>query len=363
MTFDNPINFVDVEPTLENYWRAIILFGKNTASYKFALAKSLIDVSLERKSDLIALDDLALPYALHLTEHLKHSPKQSTTKTSQFIQACQDYNEGKIDEDRLVQITKKEGFKYVLDAFHVVNTKAIQERFYDVVNEEFFIDERKFNKGIRLTDNLFKLFYVYDNSAKDLNQETESRWNLVEKAWELNINKNLITVEFDQETKQLFAHDTKHRRTNITTSRGALNGYQKSRCFYCFKEISISSADELLADVDHFFPHLLKPEVANAGCCRPVNVDGVWNLVLSCSECNRGESGKFAQVPSIELLNRLHTRNEYLIGSHHPLRETLIMQTGSNERDRKYFLDKSYRFSKERLIHSWQPKAQGISTF
>lgn len=363
MTFDNPINFVDVEPTLENYWRAIILFGKNTASYKFALAKSLIDVSLERKSDLIALDDLALPYALHLTEHLKHSPKQSTAKTSQFIQACQDYNEGKIDEDRLVQITKKEGFKYVLDAFHVVNTKAIQERFYDVVNEEFFIDERKFNKGIRLTDNLFKLFYVYDNSAKDLNQETESCWNLVEKAWELNINKNLITVEFDQETKQLFAHDTKHRRTNITTSRGALNGYQKSRCFYCFKEISISSADELLADVDHFFPHLLKPEVANAGCCRPVNVDGVWNLVLSCSECNRGESGKFAQVPSIELLNRLHTRNEYLIGSHHPLRETLIMQTGSNERDRKYFLDKSYRFSKEHLIHSWQPKAQGISTF
>ena len=357
------MNFVDVEPTLENYWRAIILFGKNTASYKFALAKSLIDVSLERKSDLITLDDLALPYALHLAEHLKHSPKQSTAKTSQFIQACQDFNKGKIDEDRLIQITKKEGFKYVLEAFHVVNTKAVTERFYDVVNEEFFIDERKFNKGIRLTDNLFKLFYVYDNSAKDLNQETESRWNLVEKAWELNINKNLIAVEFDQETKQLFTQDSKYRRTNITTSRGALNGYQKSRCFYCFKEISISSADDLLADVDHFFPHLLKPDVANAGCCRPVNVDGVWNLVLSCAECNRGESGKFAQVPTIELLERLHTRNEYLIGSHHPLRETLIMQTGNNERDRKYFLDKSYRFSKERLIHNWQPKPQGLSIF
>lgn len=39
----------------------------------------------------------------------------------------------------LVQITKKEGFKYVLDAFHVVNTKAIQERFYDVVNEDFLL--------------------------------------------------------------------------------------------------------------------------------------------------------------------------------------------------------------------------------
>ena len=279
------MNFVDIEPTLENYWRAIILFGKNTASYKFALAKTLIDVSLERQSDLITLDDLALPYALHLAEHLKHSPKQSTAKTSKFIQACQDYNNGLISQTQVVDITKKEGFKYVLDAFHVVNTKAVNERFYDVINEEFFIDERRFNKGIRLTDNLFKLFYVFDKSAQDLNQETESRWNLVEKAWELNLNKNLIAVEFDQSTKQLFTHDTKHRRTDITSSRGALNGYQKSRCFYCFKEISISSQDELLADVDHFFPRTLKPEVAIAGCCRPVNVDGVWNLVLSCPEC------------------------------------------------------------------------------
>lgn len=64
------MSFVEVEPTLENYWRAIILFGKNTASYKFALAKSLIDVSLERQSDLITLEDLALPYAMHLCEHL-----------------------------------------------------------------------------------------------------------------------------------------------------------------------------------------------------------------------------------------------------------------------------------------------------
>ena len=357
------MKFLDVEPSLHNYWRAIILFGKNTASYKFALAKSLIDISIDRKSDLVTLDDLALPYALHLAEHLKHSPKQTTAKFGKFLKACQDFNNGLIDENKLRDITTKEGFKCVIDAFHVVNTKAIQERFYDVVNEEFFIDERKYNKGIRLTDNLFKLFYEFNNSAQDLNAETESRWNLVEKAWELNVNRNLVAVEFDQETKQLFTKDNTHRRTTITSSRGALNGYQKSRCFYCFREISISSQDELLADVDHFFPHLLKPMVSIAGCCRPVNVDGIWNLVLSCSNCNRGEKGKFAQVPDAKLVQRLHTRNEYLISSHHPLRETLIMQTGNTERDRAYFLAKSYRFSKEHLIHTWQPKAQGMSAF
>ncbi|WP_201583320.1 HNH endonuclease family protein [Psychrobacter jeotgali] len=357
------MNFIDVEPTLENYWRAIILFGKNTASYKFALAKSLIDISLERDSDLISLEDLALPNALHLCEHLKHSPKQITVKSSTFLEACLNFNNGLISKTDLIDITRKKGFRNVLDAFHVVNTKAVNERFFDVIDEHFFIDERKHNKGIRLTDNLFKLFYVFDNSADNLNQETEARWNLVEKAWALNMNKNLLSVEYDDATKQLFTKDASYRRTDITSSRGALNGYQKSRCFYCFTPISIASHDTMLADVDHFFPHTLKPQVANAGCCRPVNVDGVWNLVLSCTDCNRGEHGKFAQVPALQLLQRLHTRNEYLINSHHPLRETLIMQTGKNERARQYFLQKSFNFSKERLIHNWQPTPKASPLF
>ena len=30
------------DPSLESQWRAIILFGKNSATYKFAFAKSLL---------------------------------------------------------------------------------------------------------------------------------------------------------------------------------------------------------------------------------------------------------------------------------------------------------------------------------
>ena len=41
-------NFTDVHPTLDNYWRAIILFGQNTACYKFALAKSLLEFASEK---------------------------------------------------------------------------------------------------------------------------------------------------------------------------------------------------------------------------------------------------------------------------------------------------------------------------
>jgi len=32
------------DPSLESQWRAIILFGKNSATYKFAFAKAIIEV-------------------------------------------------------------------------------------------------------------------------------------------------------------------------------------------------------------------------------------------------------------------------------------------------------------------------------
>ena len=36
--------FYEIEPSFENYWRSVILFGRNVASYKFALAKSLYNL-------------------------------------------------------------------------------------------------------------------------------------------------------------------------------------------------------------------------------------------------------------------------------------------------------------------------------
>ena len=54
--------FTDTSPDLETYWRSIILFGRNVASYKFALAKSLIEIG-GREHELIKLEDLAEPFS------------------------------------------------------------------------------------------------------------------------------------------------------------------------------------------------------------------------------------------------------------------------------------------------------------
>lgn len=337
------MEFYQVDPSLENYWRSIILFGRNVASYKFALAKSLYELS-NSSDDLITLEMLAEPYSRHLCEHLTHSPKQITSRSSSFIEACQQFNTDKISKDELLGTTRKLGFNNVIDAFHVVNSEEIVQRF--------FIDERKTHKGIRLTENFFKL--VEGSQFDSFNNETEARWRLVEEAWRMGMSRNLISVEYDDEFKTLITNG-KNRRVTITSCRDSLNGYQKGHCFYCHAPISIDANSPNLADVDHFIPWTLNEFIPN--------INGVWNLVLACKECNRGEGGKFAKVPSHELLKRLHKRNEYFINSHLPLRETLIQQTGSNPQQRASFLQDQYRIAKQLAIHEWQPEIRGVITF
>jgi len=336
----NGMEFYEAEPTLENYWRSVILFGRNVASYKFALAKALIDLS-SSKNDLITLDDLAVPFAKHICDHLQKTDKQTTSSSSRFLDECRKFNKGHISETSLITATVKLGFNNVIEAFHNVNQEELPTRF--------FIDERRSHKGIRITNNFLELFPGHDEVS--LYAETEARWRLVETAWSFNMSRNLITVHHDEDQQLLFTQNS-NRRTNITSCRDALNGYQKGRCFYSFKHISILSGDPNCTDVDHFFPHILKDEGGFQ------NIDGIWNLVLSSQECNRGVGGKFAKLPSLPLLSRLHKRNEYLITSHHPLRETLIQQTGKDEQARRQFLQDVYNRAKAILIHTWEPEAE-----
>jgi hypothetical protein len=65
----------------------------------------------------------------------------------------------------------------------------------------------------------------------------------------------------------------------------------------------------------------------------------VWNLVLACQGCNRGTDGKLGKLAHIRFLEKVHTRNEHYISSHHPLRETIIRQSGSSTPKRAKFLD------------------------
>jgi hypothetical protein len=324
-------SFADVHPSLDNYWRAIILFGRNVASYKFALGKTLLETAQQGKP-FVPLAELARPFAWHIAEHLKLADKQATSPSSQFLASCRKLNRGEMSEEELADVTVRLGFNNVIDAFHLVGNTELGVRF--------FADERASpGKGIRLTDEVFRLTELYQH--RNLPFEVEARWRLVETAWELKVPTSALVVTYDGETECLMADSRLVRRKAVARCRDALNGYQKGRCFYCFRDISLVEGADNLADVDHLFPHVLKARLP--GSRLAALIDGVWNLVLACPKCNRGEDGKFDRPPHLDYLERLRKRNDFLIGSHHPLRETLMLQTGASEHDRVQFIREAYR--------------------
>lgn len=337
--------FLAIEPKLEDYWRSIVLFGRNTASYKFALAKSLLELS-PQSGQLVTLEELAAPFSRHIAAHLKKSDKQATGPSSRFLDQCRQFNSGKLTSEDLVEATVELGFKNVIDAFHVVRLDEVPQRF--------FVDERGASNGIRITDEFSKL--AETEQVGSLPAEVEARWRLVETAWSQGISRNLLHINYDAPTEELFALNNANCRIPVTSTRDALNGYQKGKCFYCFRTISLSD-ESLKPDVDHFFPHVLKYHGFGA------RVDGIWNLVLSCRDCNRGEGGKFERVPSIELLKRLNRRNNFLILSHHPLRETLLRQTGLTPDERHSYLQGLHTRATRKLIHQWKPEVVDRAVF
>ena len=261
-------SFLAARPTLDANWRAVVLFGRNVASYKFALAKTLLGMA-DRADDRVPLDDLAAPFARHLCEHLTKADKQATSPSSRFLDACRAFNRGELAEDRLVETTARLGFANVIDAFHIVGAGPVPVRF--------FVDERASGGGgIRLTDDLRRLAASFQGGV--LFDEAEARWRLVETAWSLDLPRAGVAVRADIEAERLFME--RARRIDVTGVRPALNGYQRGRCFFCRAEAAPGDFD-----VDHFFPWALKRQGAMP------DADGVWNLVLACRRCNRGEGG------------------------------------------------------------------------
>ena len=335
--------FQEVSPSLESYWRSVILFGRNASTYKFALSRSLEDLACKGKAD-VSLDELAAPFSRHMCEHMLVAPKQATGRPGAFIETCAAYNAGTVDERKLIDATISAGFSYVFKAFHNVNGRELPVRFFEVSG-------RGKQRRIALTDECFRVF----EASPKMGAEAEARWGLVEHAWEAGVSTSLVSIEYDAGKGAFYSTDNGARRRSLASAKAALNGYQKGQCFYCYADIELEGKQA--CDVDHFFPHVLSSSISG------VNMDGVWNLVLACSECNRGVGGKFVRVPEIAYLERLSKRNEFLISSHHPLREAIIAQTGATEGERRAFLSRMNRLAIDHLIHRWSTTARGDATF
>lgn len=334
-------DFYERKPTSSDCWRGVILFGRNVASYKFALGRSLMDLARDRRgSSFVPLEELADPFSRHLVEHIRSAPKQCTSRASGFLDSCRKYSVGEIRKSELIDMTVRRGFDDVIDAFHAVAGQDVRVRF--------FTDERRGpRKGIELTDAIQEL--ASSDARTTLEHEVEARWRLVETAWEYGFARSIMHVEVDLPSEMVFAVPVGQRRRSVTSVRGALNGYQKGRCFYCHEAIRVAGTGPQASRVDHFLPHKLAREGYFS------NLDAVWNLVLACEPCN-GSAGKGMKRPHLRFVEKLSRRNEFLIRSHHPLREVLIMQTGKTPQARRGFLQDAYNKAAFLSSEGWSPK-------
>ena len=341
------VEFQINDPSLESQWRALILFGRNSATYKFAFAKALLEV-IQNQKNSVTLDELSKPFANSIVEHLKYNDKQGNSASSQFLSKCRDFRDGKISEDELYFYTTRLGFVNVVDAFQNLHGDSILHKFYEVNPSN--------RKELIITDNLLKIKELFQ--YKNLNKEVEARWRLVETAWDLRINTNMLEVQYDENDSLLFVNNKDIlRRIDITSVRDALNGYQKGKCFYSLQDISIVSGDYNLCHVDHFLPHVnIVTHFMNSA-----NLNGVWNLVLADKDIN---NSKRARIPDIKFLYRLFKRNEFYIESKHPLAETIINQTGKSKEQRRLFLQNQYNLALENSSQvPWKPDIELKANF
>jgi hypothetical protein len=315
-------------------WRSILLFGSNTAAYKFALGGALLEVG-SAGTESVTVQDLAVPFAKRICDHLKVEDRQAINPSSSFLAACRQYNAEEIDQDALIGSTISQGFRYVFDAFHQVAGDDVPQRFFTVAGSGN-------NRVIHPTE---QLLAIDTSAAGVLEGELEARWRLVETAWAMGVSAQLLDVQMDGATEELIVSRDLDTRKSIGNAKWAFSGYQDGKCFYCDVELDTLDLVTTKTHVDHVIPYSL-------GKLMDTEVDHVWNLVNACSECNLSKSNK---MPDFGVVERVYQRNEYYIHSNHPLKDAIIRATGMTVRERASTVRSAFNDASDLMPTSWSP--------
>ena len=105
------------EFTAKDYWRFIILYGLNQATYKMALAKCLNELSQSGRQK-VSLDELSkLFFSLYQDRLVDAMPQLNSANQNTVVERVNTlYNEGKLSLDKSVSMVKKQALPVVLNA-------------------------------------------------------------------------------------------------------------------------------------------------------------------------------------------------------------------------------------------------------
>jgi len=302
----------------KDFWRAILLYGRNAATYKIALAQSLIELTDEDKN-IVTLDELAAKFFNLYKDRLKNKNMPQLYQKNRITvmeRIIMNYETDNITETKAIENVARRAFNDVIPRFHTVYGSEIPIKFYE------------YNDGkLILTDNIHEI--ISNNDEKQIKSEVLSRWDLLEAAFEIN-NKNGKLIN---DIRKFYIKNG-YERTDITHNIPVLNSYQNDTCFYCGEKMQ-----EGQIEVDHVIPRQL------------VQHDQIWNLVLAHGFCN---NQKLDALPSKEYIIKLINRNEHFIKSNHPIKNKLIKQLGETFYERKKYIQKVYEDAKIAIGFTWE---------
>jgi hypothetical protein len=306
-------------PTPTDYWRALILYGKNQSTYKIALGRLLLHYA-SANNDRIDMDIVASDFFDQYFDRCKLGKPQLAWKGrfTDVEQKIHEINFGKKKkEDSLEFIREKPLKNMVFKHFNVLNRSPIKEPFFTLSDNARYLV---------LHPNLLSLA---DNKEQPLilHGELSSRWDLLEHSFEQT--NNIESLDVDEYLKHIL---TKVKRSNLTNLIPTLNGYQQNRCFYCGEELYDTH-------VDHVIPR------------QALMHDEIWNLVLAHGFCNLDKQD---DLPPPHFINNLIARNEFLIESAHPIKDTLIQQLGKTPAQRKLKIQNEYVYAKGKIGRVWR---------
>ncbi|WP_318465081.1 HNH endonuclease [Photobacterium leiognathi] len=335
--------FLDKDNSTLNTFRTLTLFGKNAATYKFALCHALLNQNGQNSE--LRYEDLKEDFLRELVRHYENNPHQFSRRENSLTREIDLYlasDKTTSDWTKLSAVAGKNIFNDVFRAYQNVGSGTL-------ANSHLLFEDQRTHKKITMTD---RLLSVLENpKAKQIiNHENQARWHIVEEAWRSGLAANMLSYNKED---GLFYSENENLRIGLRSAVDTLLPYQNGRCFYCNREVSkfvLSHCDDF-ADVDHFFPISM---VSRLGEGVP-NPNGVWNLVIACKKCNRGQDGKFDAPPTREYYESLVTRNILFFEEHkHSLKNAISLSLNAkNKLEIISRMQNVYHYFKP--LAGWQP--------
>ena len=288
-------------------WRALVLYGLNTATYKIAMAKTLLNFA-KADQTVIQWNDLAQAFFQEYRDRLENKggmPQSNLpNRRTKMERILAEYRIGKITEAGAIQAVGDDAFNDVIPRFHNLGREqALQGEFYEI----------DFGKNLVLTDALFDVAA----DASPLYDEIEARWSLLEGAYSIQAGN----FQLANDIRDIYIADGYSRR-DLTSNIPFLQGYQGNRCFYCGEEIAGT------IHVDHVLPRQV------------LQHDEIWNLVLAHEFCNLQKEDRLVGEHFVQ---KLLARNENIMGSNHPWKKKIAEALGTTVSQRSKSTQEHYK--------------------